>query len=117
MLCRHYILLLSPLILPIGLLTFKVFLILYSYQATYVLESNRETSGLLYWEAVNYLFVGIYTMDLCLIGLFALQHAVGPTIMTVILLLGVAIVHQHTRTNFAPLIYYLLLGVAREPGS
>jgi hypothetical protein len=99
--------LLSPLILPIGLLTFKVFLILYSYQATYVLESDKETSGLLYWEAVNYLFVGIYTMDLCLIGLFALQNAVGPTIMAATLLLGVAMVHKHLRSNFSPLIHYI----------
>jgi hypothetical protein len=86
--------LLSPLILPIGLLTFKGFLILYSYQATYVLESDRETFGLLYWEAVNYLFAGIYTMDLCRIGLFALQNAVGPTTRTATLLLGIAMVHS-----------------------
>ncbi|KAL6234843.1 hypothetical protein BDW75DRAFT_251292 [Aspergillus navahoensis] len=99
--------LLSPLILPIGLLTFKVFLIIYSYQATYVLESDRETSGLLYWEPVNSLFVGIYTMDLCLIGLFALQNAVGPTIMAATLLLGVAVVHKHVRSNLSPFINYI----------
>jgi hypothetical protein len=73
----------------------------------YVLESDRETSELLYWEAVNYLFLGIYTMDLCLIGLFALQNAVGPTIVTATLLLGVAMVHKHIRSNLSPLIQYI----------
>lgn len=86
-----------------------MFLIIYSYQATYVLKSDRETSGLLYWEAVNYLFVGIYTIDLCLISLFALQSAAGPSITAATLLLGVAMVHKHLRSNLSPLINYLSL--------
>ena len=38
----------SPLILPIATIIFGLFLIMHSYQAIYVLETNKDTAGLLY---------------------------------------------------------------------
>jgi hypothetical protein len=68
----------SPLILPVGLVMFIVFLITYSYQVIYVAESESQGNGLLYWEALHHVFVGIYTLNIFLLGLFFLRKAFGP---------------------------------------
>lgn len=87
--------LVSPLILPVGLVLFGLFLVVHSYQAIYVLETNVKTAGLLYWEALNHQFVGTYTMNLFLIGLFILRNAIGPTILAAFLFVGVALVQKY----------------------
>lgn len=102
--------LISPLILPIGMIMFGLFLMVHSYQAIYVLETNKDTAGLLYWEALNHLFVGIYTMNLFLLGLFIVQNALGPTIIAAFLIVGVALVQSYVQKNFRPLMRYVSAG-------
>ena len=102
--------LISPLILPIGTIMFGLFLIAHSYQAIYVLETNKDTAGLLYWEALNHLFVGIYTMNLFLLGLFVLRNALGPTILASFLIVGVALVQSYVQKIFHPLMRYISAG-------
>ena len=99
--------LVSPLILPVGMIIFGLFLVVHSYQAIYVLETKRDTAGLLYWEALNHLFVGVYTMNLFLLGLFVLLNALGPTILAFFLVVGVALIHSYVQRNFRPLVRYI----------
>ena len=93
-----------------GAIMFGLFLIVHSYQAIYVLETNQDTAGLLYWEALNHLFVGIYTLNLFLLGLFILRNAFGPTIFTAFLIAGVALVQSYIQENFRPLMRYVSAG-------
>lgn len=86
---------------------FGLFLIVHAYQVIYVLETKKETAGWLYWEALNHLFVGIYTMNLFLLGLFILRNALGPAIITSFIILGVALVHNYIRRIFYPLMRYI----------
>lgn len=97
----------SPLILPVGMVMFGLFLIVHSYQAIYVLETKKDTAGLLYWEALNHLFVGIYTMNLFLLGLFVLRNALGPTILASFLIVGIALVQSYVQRHFRPLMRYI----------
>ncbi|KAE8372671.1 hypothetical protein BDV26DRAFT_285761 [Aspergillus bertholletiae] len=97
----------SPLILLLGSVMFGVFLIVHSYQAIYVLETEIDTAGMLYWEALNNIFVGIYTMDLFLIGLFVLQNALGPSVVATVLLVASALIHNNVRTRLHPLVKFL----------
>lgn len=73
----------------------------------YILGAKEDTAGLLYWEALNQLFVGVYTMDLFLIGLFILQNVLGPMIVAIILLAGSALVQNYVRTKLHPLIKFV----------
>jgi hypothetical protein len=85
---------------------FGVFLVVHSYQAIYVLETEIDTAGMLYWEALNHIFVGIYTMDLFLIGLFVLRNALGPSVVAAVLLVASALIHNHVRTRMRPLVKF-----------
>ncbi|KAL4862443.1 hypothetical protein BDV12DRAFT_190427 [Aspergillus spectabilis] len=97
----------SPVLLVVGSVMFSVFLVVYSYQAIYILDGDPGSPGLLYWEALHHIFVGIYTKDLFLLGLFALQKAVGPVIIVVLLLGAVALTQNYAQRKFRPLIRYI----------
>ncbi|KAL2847260.1 hypothetical protein BJY01DRAFT_234338 [Aspergillus pseudoustus] len=96
----------SPLILPVGLIMFTVFLITYSYQVIYVAEPNIQGNGLLYWEALHHVFVGIYTMNIFLLGLFFLRKAFGPAIVATALLFGVGLTQFHVQQRIRPLMRF-----------
>jgi hypothetical protein len=86
---------------------FVVFLVVYSYQAIYVLDGHSQSPGLLYWEALYYIFVGIYTKDLFLFGIFTLRNSVGPMIVVVFLIRAVAWTQNYVQRNFRPLVKYI----------
>ena len=60
----------APLILLISAITFGLFWFAFRYNILYVSASSYDTGGRLYPTALKQLFVGIYMMELCLIGLF-----------------------------------------------
>lgn len=60
----------APLILIFAIITFALFWIVYRYQVLYVFKSTLDTGGLMFPKAVNQLFVGVYFLELALIGLF-----------------------------------------------
>jgi hypothetical protein len=96
----------SPLILPVGLVMFIVFLITYSYQVIYVAESESQGNGLLYWEALHHVFVGIYILNIFLLGLFFLRKAFGPAIVATALLFGVGLTQFHVQKRIRPLMRF-----------
>ncbi|KAL2783242.1 hypothetical protein BJX66DRAFT_349676 [Aspergillus keveii] len=97
----------SPVLLVVGLAMFVVFLVVYSYQAIYVLDGHSQSPGLLYWEALHHIFVGIYTKDLFLFGIFTLRNSVGPMIVVVFLIGAVAWTQNYVQRNFRPLVKYI----------
>ena len=62
----------SPFILIFNCITFSLFWLVYRYNTLYVTKFRFDTGGLLYPTAINQLFVGLYVMELCLVGLFFL---------------------------------------------
>ncbi len=60
----------APLILLISAITFGLFWFAFRYNLLYVSASPYDTGGRLYPTALKQLFMGIYMMELCLIGLF-----------------------------------------------
>lgn len=60
----------APLILIFNVITFGLFWVAYRYNTLYVNKFRFDNGGLLFPKAINQLFVGIYVMELCLIGLF-----------------------------------------------
>lgn len=64
----------APLVLISVLIAFGMFWVAFRYNVIFVMKSISDTGGLLYPTALNQLFVGIYTFEICLIGLFLLAR-------------------------------------------
>ncbi|KAI9885846.1 MAG: Kynureninase (L-kynurenine hydrolase) [Watsoniomyces obsoletus] len=104
----------SPLILVFNIITFAMFWVAYRYNTLFVTRFRFDTGGLMYPRAINQLFVGLYVMELCLIGLFFLvrdeneevacqSQAVIMIIVTILTALYQKVLHD----TFSPLFKFL----------
>ena len=104
----------SPLILVFNIITFTLFWFVYRYNSLYVNQFTRDTGGLLYPNAINFTFVGVYTMEIALIGMFFLvrdQHGdvacSGQAIGMIVILILTAGYQWMLNDAFSPLFRYL----------
>ncbi|KEF53133.1 uncharacterized protein A1O9_11041 [Exophiala aquamarina CBS 119918] len=104
----------SPLILLFNIITFSLFWFVYRYNTLYVTRFTRDTGGLLYPNAINFTFVGIYVMEIALIGMFFLVRdeagqvsCAGQGIGTIIMLILTAGYQLLLNNAFSPLFRYL----------
>ncbi|KAG8532599.1 uncharacterized protein KY384_002476 [Bacidia gigantensis] len=119
----------SPLILIFNIITFSLFWFVYRYNTLYVTKFGFDTGGLLYPTAINQLFTGLYTMELCLIGLFflvrdaKLENGVATTsgspckVQGIIMIVAffLTIIFQYLlNTAFGPLLRYLPITLEDE---
>ncbi|EXJ94555.1 hypothetical protein A1O1_02951 [Capronia coronata CBS 617.96] len=104
----------APLILVFNIITFSLFWFVYRYNTLYVTRFTRDTGGLLYPNAINFTFVGVYVMEVALIGMFFLVRDENNSVacsgqaigMIVILILTAG--YQYLLNNaFSPLFRYL----------
>jgi len=100
----------APIILPIGLTTFGCFWIVYRYGFLYLKARQVQTGGLLYLKALFQLFIGMYTMELCVLGLFLLARdadgnfaCIPHSVIMGCVLALTAIIHHLLRRKFLPL--------------
>ncbi|GAB7344128.1 hypothetical protein MBLNU457_2026t1 [Dothideomycetes sp. NU457] len=111
----------SPLIMVFNIISFSVYWFVSRYNILYVYNNVRDTGGLLFPVAVNQLFVGIYVMELALIGLFFIaQNADGSqacipqgAIMIAALVLTI-VFHVSLNSAFSPLFRYLPITLEDE---
>ena len=116
----------SPLIMVFNIITFSLFWLVYRYNTLYVTKFRFDTGGLLYPKAINQLFTGLYTMELCLIGLFFLVRNAdengnptgtpckGQAVTMIIVLICTAIYQILLNDAFAPLFRYLPITLEDE---
>jgi len=104
----------SPLILLFNIVTFSLFWFVYRYNTLYVTRFTRDTGGLLYPNAINFTFVGIYVMEIALIGMFFLVRdetgqvsCAGQGIGTVVMMILTAGYQWLLNNAFSPLFRYL----------
>ncbi len=104
----------SPLILLFNIITFSLFWFVYRYNTLYVTKFTRDTGGLLYPIAINYTFVGVYVMEVVLIGMFFLVRddqnntvCYGQGVGMIVILILTAIYQILLNGAFSPLFRYL----------
>ena len=104
----------SPLILVFNIVTFTLFWFVYRYNTLYVNRFTRDTGGLLYPNAINFTFVGVYVMEITLTGMFFLvrdEHGkvacAGQAIGMLVLLVLTAGYQWMMNEAFGPLFRYL----------
>ena len=79
----------------------------FRYNLIFVFNANVDTKGLVYPRALKQLTVGIYIGEVCLIGLFGIAQAPGPTVLMVIFLIGSILFHVSLNGAVNPLLYTL----------
>ena len=104
----------APLIIVFAIITFTVLWLANRYCMLYVYRHTEDTGGLLYPRAINQTFVGLYVMELCLIGLFFLvrdadnNSACFPQAIIMIVVMALTAIYQFLLNQaFAPLYEHL----------
>jgi hypothetical protein len=104
----------APLIILFAIITFALLWIANRYNMLYVSRFTIDTGGLLYPQAINQTFVGLYVMELCLIGLFFLvedqfgNSACIPQAIIMIVALVLTVLYQVLLNwSFGPLFLHL----------
>lgn len=81
--------------------------LIYRYNILYVFDSEMDSMGLFYPNALLQLIIGLYLAEICMIGLFALKLAFPPMVLMLIFLIFTAIVHMSLRDSISPLLQNL----------
>ncbi|PNS17283.1 hypothetical protein CAC42_6966 [Sphaceloma murrayae] len=111
----------SPLIMLFNLVTFSLFLAVQRYNVIYVYQFRVDTGGLLFPQAINQLFTGLYVMEVALAGLFFIAQdsagnngAIPQGIIMIIMLAFTVIFQVLINSAFAPLLRYLPITLEDE---
>ncbi|KAF1826943.1 DUF221-domain-containing protein [Dissoconium aciculare CBS 342.82] len=107
----------APLILVFMLFIFALFWIVYRFNVLYVNAQQTDTGGRLFPVAINQLFVGIYFLELCLIGLF-FTLTTGSSFpqggIMIAMLIITAVYQILLNSAFAPFFEYLPITLEDE---
>ena len=111
----------APLILPFMFVIFGLFWIVYRYNVLFVYQFRTDTGGLLFPTAVNQLFVGLYVMELCLIGFFFIARdanhdavCIPQAVVMVVALICTVGFQWLLNSAFRPLFQYLPITLEDE---
>ncbi|KAI8090007.1 uncharacterized protein BX664DRAFT_365743 [Halteromyces radiatus] len=99
----------APLILPFVILFFCLNYFVYLYQFLYVYELEYETGGRAFPRAIRHVYIGMYTWQLTMIGLFAVRgnEALGQLVIMIVVLVVTAFALGLYDKSFKPLFKYL----------
>ncbi|CAK7198499.1 hypothetical protein SEUCBS139899_001160 [Sporothrix eucalyptigena] len=97
----------APLILAFACVGMCVIYQVYKYNLVYAYDSDSDSKGLHYPRALMHLMIGLYLAEICLIGLFSIQSAVGPVVMMIMFLVFTFLVHISLNDAVSPLLYSL----------
>lgn len=109
----------APLTLGFATVAFSFVYIVFRYNFFYVLQTSIDTQGRAYAKALQQLTVGIYTAEICLIGLFSLSvrrhnSSTGPLILMIIFTILTVVYHRIMHNELGPLTRTLPNNLVRE---
>ncbi|KAH6620354.1 hypothetical protein C7974DRAFT_435734 [Boeremia exigua] len=107
----------APLVLGFAAAGLVLFYLSYRYMLLFTAQPKVDTKGHCYTLALQQMLTGVYIAELCLIGLFSLRGAFGPTVMLGILLLVTIVFNILTNRHFTPLEQYLPADLALDGSS
>lgn len=112
----------APLVLGFATIGLYLFYFAYRYNLLYVSNADIDVQGKCFTRGLQQITVGCYLLVVCLIGLFAIatgaqRIALGPLILTIILLITMIIYHVSLNAALEPLINYLPKNLEAEEES
>lgn len=93
----------SPLVLGFAAVGLALFYFSYRYNLLFVVQPKIESKGKCYTRALQQILAGIYIGELCLIGLFGLRKAKGPSILIIALFFCTIAYNVLTNRYLSPL--------------
>ncbi|KAI7886180.1 DUF221-domain-containing protein [Lichtheimia hyalospora FSU 10163] len=97
----------APLILPFVALFFLLTYFVHLYQFLFVYEMEYETGGLAFPRAIRHVYIGLYTWQLTMIGLFAIKQAIPQLVIMVVVLVVSVFALMLYDLSFKPLFEFL----------
>lgn len=97
----------APLLLGFSAVGFFLLYLAVRYNSFFVLTNDIDTKGRAYGKVLQQMMTGVYLAEVCLIGLFAINTAIGPLVLMIVFLIGTAIYHAIMRHALKPLMDYL----------
>ncbi|KAJ8658295.1 hypothetical protein O0I10_005978 [Lichtheimia ornata] len=97
----------APLILPFVALFFMLTYFVYLYQFLFVYELEYETGGLAFPRALRHVYIGLFTWQLTMIGLFAIKQAIPQLVIMVVVLVVSVFALMLYDLSFNPLFEFL----------
>jgi calcium permeable stress-gated cation channel len=100
------------------MIAFSLFYFTYLHNFMYVYEFRVDTGGLAFPRAVYQTMTGIYFNEICLIGLFFIQHGARAQGIVMVVVLVLTVLFQIKLVSiFAPLVKYLPIDIQEELAS
>lgn len=97
----------APLILLFACAGMSFVRLIYKYNVMYVFDSEMDSKGLFYPQALLHLIVGLYMAEICLVGLFALKFAFPQMVLMLIFFVFTGLVHFVLSDAIWPLLQNL----------
>lgn len=104
----------APLIMVFNLMVFSLYWFTQRYNVLYVYQFRVDTGGLLFPVAINQLMVGVYVMEICLVGLFFIAkdadgnlNCIPQAVIMIVVVVLTAIYQWLLNDAFRPLFRYL----------
>ena len=107
----------APLVLGFATIGLYLIYLAYRYNLLFVYTAKVDTKGLVYPRALQQTTVGIYLAIVCMIGLFAINVAIGPLVLMVIYLILAVLYHLSLNAAIDPLLKYLPKSLEAEEES
>jgi len=106
----------APLVLGFAAAGLVLFYFSYRYMLLFTVQPKTDTKGHCYTLALQQILIGVYIAELCLLGLFSLRGATGPSIIVAILFAGTILFNVMTNRYFAPLEQFMPADLAPMSG-
>ncbi|KAK2624149.1 hypothetical protein QTJ16_006783 [Diplocarpon rosae] len=106
--------LVAPIVLGVAAIGLGLVYVTYRYNLLYIYGSTQDSRGIFYPRALKQTLTGVYLAELCLVGLFALNKAFGPLIITFGLVIATSLVHVSLNDALSPLLFNLPRTLAVE---
>ena len=105
----------APLVLGFATVGLAFFYFAFRYNLLFVNTVNIDCKGHNYPRALQHTLVGCYLTMICLIGLFGIQVAKGPLVLTIVLLVICALYHAALNMALKPALRFLPRSHEGEP--
>ncbi|KAK2470017.1 hypothetical protein H9L39_18394, partial [Fusarium oxysporum f. sp. albedinis] len=99
----------APFLLFWSTISMGLFYLAYRYNILYVADTDVDTRGLIYPQALKQLLFGVYVAEMCLVGMFIVSKAAGPAFLMIIFLALTILCHVSLVKALDPLLYNLPL--------
>mmetsp|Transcript_7612 Transcript_7612/g.23076 ORF Transcript_7612/g.23076 Transcript_7612/m.23076 type:complete len:751 (+) Transcript_7612:61-2313(+) len=97
---------LQPLVLLFAAFFFFVTGIVSKHNTCFTKHNNYDNGGSAFWGHIQINFVALYVKELTMIGIFGLNKATGPAVVSIINLVGIALLHMYVNRKYRQLCWH-----------